>query len=202
MALLNLLMSPAGLSFDRALVRWTGHSLLNRVFARQAGFAAQPALLLETRGRLSGRKRAAALPWFRIDGKLLIVGSKGGQPTDPAWVGNLRAEPRSACISIANASWRRRASPRAASGPHYGRNWCNGYPSMRRTRPAPRARSRWSCSKYPRERATAQHIEIIHYPGAPLLPSPQRRNKRCSMPNWSKTLPTVWSMMSSMLCGA
>ena len=94
MALLNLLMSPAGLSFDRALVRWTGHSLLNRVFARQAGFAAQPALLLETRGRLSGRKRAAALPWFRIDGKLLIVGSKGGQPTDPAWVGNLRAEPR------------------------------------------------------------------------------------------------------------
>lgn len=94
MSMLNLLMSPTGLSIDRALVRWTGHSLLNRVFARQAGFAAQPALLLETRGRRSGRTRAAALPWFRIDGKLLIVGSKGGLPSDPAWVGNLRTESR------------------------------------------------------------------------------------------------------------
>ena len=93
MSLLQILMSPAGLSFDRALVRWTGHSLLNRIFARQAGFTPQPALLLETRGRRSGARRQAALPYFRIDGKLLIVGSKGGMPTDPAWVTNLRSEP-------------------------------------------------------------------------------------------------------------
>jgi deazaflavin-dependent oxidoreductase (nitroreductase family) len=93
MGVLQILMSPGGLSFDRALVRWTGHSLLNRVFARQAGFRPQPALLLETRGRKSGARRQAALPYFRIDGKLLVVGSKGGMPTDPAWVTNLRAEP-------------------------------------------------------------------------------------------------------------
>lgn len=93
MAFLKLLMSPAGLAFDRALVRFTGHSLLNRVFARQAGFEPQPALLLQTRGRRSGQARQAALPYFRIGGKLLVVGSKGGMPTDPAWVTNLRADP-------------------------------------------------------------------------------------------------------------
>ncbi len=73
--LMKILMSPSGLAFDRTLVRWTGESLLNRVFARQAGFAPQPALLLETRGRRSGTSRQAVLPWFRIDGKLMVVGS-------------------------------------------------------------------------------------------------------------------------------
>lgn len=104
----QLLMSPAGLAFDRALVRLTGESLLNRVFARQAGFDPQPALLLETRGRKSGARRRAVLPWFRIDGKLLVVGSKGGMPTDPAWVTNLRAEP-----SVAVWIRRRRHTARA-----------------------------------------------------------------------------------------
>ena len=91
--LTKLLMSDAGLAFDRLLVRLSGESLLNRVFARQAGFTPQPALLLETRGRKSGARRRAVLPWFRIDGKLMVVGSKGGMPTDPAWVANLRADP-------------------------------------------------------------------------------------------------------------
>lgn len=92
--LMKLLMSPAGLAFDRWLVRFSGESLLNRVFARQAGYPPQPALLLETRGRRSGAMRQVVLPWFLIDGKWVVVGSKGGMPTDPAWVGNLRAEPR------------------------------------------------------------------------------------------------------------
>ena len=78
--LTKLLMSDAGLAFDRLLVRVTGESLLNRVFARQAGFAPQPALLLETRGRKSGARRRAVLPWFRIGDKLMVVGSKGGMP--------------------------------------------------------------------------------------------------------------------------
>ena len=59
--LTKLLMSDAGLALDRLLVRVTGESLLNRVFARQAGFAPQPALLLETRGRKSGARRRAVL---------------------------------------------------------------------------------------------------------------------------------------------
>ncbi|HUH37739.1 MAG TPA: nitroreductase/quinone reductase family protein [Spongiibacteraceae bacterium] len=91
--LLRWLMSPRGLAFDRWLVRVSGHSLLNRVFARQAGMQARPALLLETTGRRSGEPRQVALPYFELDGLLLVVGSKGGMPDDPFWVHNLRANP-------------------------------------------------------------------------------------------------------------
>jgi len=91
--LLKFMLTPRGLAFDRFLVKWTGHSLLNRIFARDAGFEPQPALLLVTRGRRSGQERAVALPYFVIDGKSMVVGSKGGAPTDPFWVQNLRANP-------------------------------------------------------------------------------------------------------------
>jgi len=120
MSFTSLLMSPAGLSFDRWLVRWTGESLLNRVFARQAGFTPQPALLLETRGARSGAQRQAALPWFRIDGKLLLVGSKGGMPTDPAWVTNLRANPE---VSVFIKRKRHAARARVASGEERAALW-------------------------------------------------------------------------------
>ena len=56
--LMKLLMSPSGLAFDRALVRWSGESLLNRVFARQAGFTPQPALLLRDARAQERRRRA------------------------------------------------------------------------------------------------------------------------------------------------
>lgn len=91
--LLKLMLTPRGLAFDRFLVKWTGHSLLNRIFAKNAGFEPQPALLLVTRGRKSGEPRPVALPYFVLDGKLMVVGSKGGAPTDPFWVQNLRSNP-------------------------------------------------------------------------------------------------------------
>lgn len=118
--LTRLLMSPAGLAFDRMLVRLTGESLLNRVFARQAGFPPQPALLLETRGRVSGLRRRAVLPWFLIDGKWVIVGSKGGMPTDPSWVDNLRADP---AVGIHVARRYHRALARVTSGPERETLW-------------------------------------------------------------------------------
>ena len=118
--LTKLLMSPSGLAFDRVLVRWTGESLLNRVFARQAGFAPQPALLLETRGHSSGTPRRAVLPWFRIDGKLMVVGSKGGMPTDPAWVMNLRANPE---VAVYIGRKRHAARARISAGEERAALW-------------------------------------------------------------------------------
>lgn len=91
--LLKLMLTPRGLAFDRFLVKWTGHSLLNRLFAKNAGFPPQPALLLVTRGARSGQPRAVALPYFRLDGKLMVVGSRGGLPEDPHWARNLRQTP-------------------------------------------------------------------------------------------------------------
>ena len=96
--LLKLMMSPAGLAFDRQMVRWTGISPLCRVFARMGGFPPRPALLLVVRGRKTGRKRASALPYFDIDGRLFVVGSRGGGPIDPQWVTNLRADPNATIV--------------------------------------------------------------------------------------------------------
>jgi deazaflavin-dependent oxidoreductase (nitroreductase family) len=51
-------------------------------------------LLLTTTGAKSGEPRLSPLAYFRIDGKLIIIGSFAGAPKDPAWVHNLRATPQ------------------------------------------------------------------------------------------------------------
>jgi len=50
-------------------------------------------LLLTTKGRHSGERRIAPLIYGRSGEDYLIVASKGGAPTPPAWFLNLEAEP-------------------------------------------------------------------------------------------------------------
>jgi deazaflavin-dependent oxidoreductase (nitroreductase family) len=57
-------------------------------------FAGANLLLLTTTGAKSGQPRLSPLAFFRIDGKLLILGSFRGADFHPAWVHNLRANPR------------------------------------------------------------------------------------------------------------
>jgi deazaflavin-dependent oxidoreductase (nitroreductase family) len=94
MTLFGLLISPRGLALDRHLVRYTGYSLVNFAFARQAGINTQPALLLRTQGRKTGLWRDSVLPWFYQANSRVVVGSNGGQAADPQWVSNLRAQPQ------------------------------------------------------------------------------------------------------------
>jgi deazaflavin-dependent oxidoreductase (nitroreductase family) len=49
---------------------------------------------LTTTGRKSGKGREVPLYAFDDGDRLVIVGSFGGKPRDPAWVSNLRANPR------------------------------------------------------------------------------------------------------------
>jgi deazaflavin-dependent oxidoreductase (nitroreductase family) len=51
-------------------------------------------LLLTTTGAKSGQSRLSPLAYFTVDDKMLIVGSYAGIDFDPAWVHNLRANPR------------------------------------------------------------------------------------------------------------
>jgi deazaflavin-dependent oxidoreductase (nitroreductase family) len=51
-------------------------------------------LLLTTTGAKSGQPRLSPLAYLAIDGKTIIFGSYAGAPKDPAWVHNLRANPR------------------------------------------------------------------------------------------------------------
>ncbi len=57
-------------------------------------FADADLLLLHTTGAKSGQPRVSPLAFFRIDGKLIIIGSFAGSPVSPAWVHNLRANPQ------------------------------------------------------------------------------------------------------------
>src|ERR1700742_1337665 len=60
-------------------------------------------LLLTTTGAKSGQPRLSPLAYFRIDGKLIIIGSFAGADVNPAWVHNLRANP-SAHIEVGDES--------------------------------------------------------------------------------------------------
>ncbi|MBX7434041.1 nitroreductase family deazaflavin-dependent oxidoreductase [Mycobacterium sp. Y57] len=51
-------------------------------------------LLLHTTGARSGEPRLSPLAYLTVDDKMLIVGSYAGAPKNPAWVHNLRADPR------------------------------------------------------------------------------------------------------------
>lgn len=59
-----------------------------------AAFEGGTLLLLHTIGAKSGQPRLSPLASLEVDGKILIVGSYAGAPKDPAWVHNLRANPR------------------------------------------------------------------------------------------------------------
>jgi len=50
-------------------------------------------LILFTRGRRSGQQRSHALIFREHDGAYLVVASKGGSDTPPAWFVNLQADP-------------------------------------------------------------------------------------------------------------
>ena len=57
-------------------------------------FAGATLLLLTSTGAKSGEPRLSPLAYLTIDDKMIIVGSKAGADTNPAWVHNLRANPR------------------------------------------------------------------------------------------------------------
>jgi len=57
-------------------------------------FAGATLLLLTSTGAKSGQSRLNPLAYFAVDRRIIIVGSKAGADTNPAWVHNLRAHPR------------------------------------------------------------------------------------------------------------
>ena len=66
--------------------RATGGKLFGRM-------GKSPILLLNTVGRKSGKKRTAPLLYVMDGDDFVIIASKGGAPTPPAWYLNLRVNP-------------------------------------------------------------------------------------------------------------
>ena len=84
----RLLMAWLFVPLHRLLLRLSS----GRVLGRLEG---QGVLLLETRGRRSGKLRSTPLLYFRFDdaGEFILVGSNYGQDRHPAWYLNAAADP-------------------------------------------------------------------------------------------------------------
>lgn len=72
-----------------------------------------PVLVLTTMGARSGLPREVPLVHHRDGDRLVVVGSKGGAPTDPDWCRNLRANPG---VTVELADERFRATATEATG--------------------------------------------------------------------------------------
>ncbi|WNV76736.1 nitroreductase family deazaflavin-dependent oxidoreductase [Geodermatophilus sp. DSM 44513] len=64
-----------------------------------------PVAVFSTRGARSGKVRKQALMRVEHDGAYAMIGSKGGAPTDPAWVANLRAHPDQVTVQDGPQPW-------------------------------------------------------------------------------------------------
>ncbi len=62
-------------------------------FTEVGGPAKAPNLIMTVTGRRSGKRYQLGLIYGDYDGRYVIIGSKGGAPTHPAWYFNLQANP-------------------------------------------------------------------------------------------------------------
>jgi deazaflavin-dependent oxidoreductase (nitroreductase family) len=91
----GLAVTPIGAAIDRYSVRFFGESPVSWVFAKSEGVDYNPPILLTARGRKTGIDRTVVLPHFRAgNGRIAVIGSRGGMPTDPHWARNLTAHPK------------------------------------------------------------------------------------------------------------
>ena len=117
----KLALTPGGAAVDRFCVRNLGHSPVVWLFSRSDGSAYNRPLLLTTVGRRTGMERSVVLPFFDVGGgRVAIVGSRGGAPTDPYWARNLRAHPEA---SVCVRRREHRVRSRLAQGEERARLW-------------------------------------------------------------------------------
>jgi deazaflavin-dependent oxidoreductase (nitroreductase family) len=64
-----------------------------------------PIAIFWTRGAKSGKVRKNGLMRVEHDGAYLMVGSRGGAPTDPAWVSNVRKYPDQVTVQDGPEPW-------------------------------------------------------------------------------------------------
>jgi deazaflavin-dependent oxidoreductase (nitroreductase family) len=77
-------------------------------------------LMLRTTGRKTGRQRTVALLYQRDGNDYVVVGSKGGSDTPPAWLLNLESSPR---VEVQIGTKRFAANARLASESERRRLW-------------------------------------------------------------------------------
>jgi deazaflavin-dependent oxidoreductase (nitroreductase family) len=72
-------------------------------------FTGRTLLLLTTKGAKTGSERTSPLVYSRDGDRFIVIASKGGAPTHPAWYHNLRAHPE-VTLEVGSEKFRARAS--------------------------------------------------------------------------------------------
>ncbi len=83
--------TSSGPAFVPDLHRWVYEATDGRL---GHGIIGLPSLLLHTTGRRTGLRRTSALVYGRDGDTFVVVASNYGGPHDPAWIANVRADPR------------------------------------------------------------------------------------------------------------
>ena len=84
-------------------------------------FAGANLLILRTVGAKSGQVRESPVAYFRdADGSMVVVASKAGLPTNPAWYHNLKANPR---FDVEVGSETVPVTAEEITGPDYEAKW-------------------------------------------------------------------------------
>ena len=83
-------MSNSFNDFNQALIK---DLRANGGRASGGPFKGGDVLILTTTGAMTGAPRENPLAFSKDDGNYVVVASKGGAPTNPAWYHNLRANP-------------------------------------------------------------------------------------------------------------
>ena len=108
--------TPAGLlRFHRWLYRTSGGRLGH-------GLIGAPALVLTTVGRRSGRARVSVLVYARDGDRYVVAASNDGRDANPAWLLNVRAQPRVA-VQVGRRRFHGRAQAIGASEAEHPRLW-------------------------------------------------------------------------------
>lgn len=87
---------------------------------RAGSIAGMPVCLLTTTGRKTGVERTVPIVYFTDGEDRIVVASKGGAPTHPAWYRNLEANP-SVTVQVGAESYR--ATARPAEGDERAQLW-------------------------------------------------------------------------------
>src|ERR1700694_5772177 len=84
-------MSTTWNDFNRTLI---ADMRANGGRASSGPFKGRDVLVLHTKGAKSGLPRETPLAYFPENGHYLVIASKGGAPTNPAWYHNLATNPK------------------------------------------------------------------------------------------------------------
>lgn len=109
---------------DRRRMRliWKTHKLIWRLSGGRLGrrLIGMPVLELVTIGHRSGQERQILMTYVDSNGSPAIIATNAGRDTDPAWVKNLRANPRARARW--NGDWHD-VSAAELSGAAYSQAW-------------------------------------------------------------------------------